>query len=53
MLFTTFCPCLICTKMIINTDLAQVAYNADYPMADVSLALLREAGVKLRQVPLT
>ncbi len=51
-LFTTFCPCLICTKMIINADLAEVAYNADYPMADVSLALLREAGVKVRQVPL-
>ncbi len=49
-LFTTFCPCLICTKMIINADIAEVAYNADYPMGDVSLALLREAGVKVRQV---
>jgi dCMP deaminase len=49
-LYTTFCPCLICTKMIINSGIAEVVYNADYPMGDVSLALLREAGVKVRQV---
>ena len=47
-LYTTFCPCLICTKMIINSGLSEVVYNADYPMGDVSLSLLREAGVKLR-----
>jgi hypothetical protein len=29
-----------------------VAYNASYPLGEVSLALLREAGVKLRQVRL-
>jgi dCMP deaminase len=49
-LYTTFCPCLMCTKMIINAGLAEVAYNAEYPLGDVSLALLREAGVKVRQV---
>ena len=48
-LYTTFCPCLICTKIIINSGVAEVIYNADYPMGDVSLALLREAGVKVRQ----
>jgi deoxycytidylate deaminase len=36
--------------MIINAGIAEVAYNADYPVADASLALLREAGVKVRQV---
>jgi dCMP deaminase len=51
-LYTTFCPCLICTKMIINSGIAEVVYNADYPMGDVSLGLLREAGVKVRQVAL-
>ncbi len=51
-LYTTFCPCLICTKMIINAGLLEVVYNAGYPLADVSLALLREAGVKVRQVAL-
>jgi deoxycytidylate deaminase len=36
--------------MIINSGIDEVAYNAHYPMAEVSLALLREAGVKVRQV---
>jgi dCMP deaminase len=49
-LYTTFSPCLICTKMIINAGIVEVAYNLDYPMADVPLSLLREAGVKVRQV---
>jgi dCMP deaminase len=51
-LYTTFCPCLICTKMIINAGLLEVVYNASYPLSEVSLALLREAGVKVRQVAL-
>lgn len=52
-LYTTLCPCLICTKMIINSGIAEVVYNAHYPMGDVSLALLREAGVKVRQLELS
>ena len=51
-LYTTFSPCLTCTKMIINAGLTEVVYNVDYPLGDVSLALLREAGVKVRQVTL-
>ena len=48
-IYTTFCPCLICTKMIINAGIEEVVYNADYPLGEVSLALLREAGVKVRR----
>jgi dCMP deaminase len=51
-IYTTFAPCLMCTKMIINSGIEEVAYNAAYPLGDVSLALLREAAVKLRQVVL-
>ncbi len=51
-IYTTLSPCLMCTKMIINAGLEEVAYNAAYPLGDVSLSLLREAGVKLRQVSL-
>jgi len=40
----------MCTKMIINSGVAEVVYNADYPLGEVSLGLLREAGVKVRQV---
>ena len=51
-LYSTFSPCLMCTKMIINAGIEEVAYNAGYPLGEVSLALLREAGVKVRQVQL-
>ena len=49
-LYTTFSPCLTCTKMAINAGLTEVVYNVAYPLGDVSLDLLREAGVKVRQV---
>jgi len=48
-LYTTYCPCLLCTKMIINAGIAEVVYNSEYPLGDLSLRLLREAGVRARQ----
>jgi len=51
-LYTTFSPCLTCTKLIINSGIAEVVYNARYPLGDVALDLLRETGVKLRHVAL-
>jgi dCMP deaminase len=51
-LYTTFSPCLQCTKMIINSGLSEVVYNAGYPLGERALKLLKEAGVKLRQVGL-
>ncbi|MBD3210514.1 AAA family ATPase [Candidatus Micrarchaeota archaeon] len=47
--YTTFSPCLICTKMIINAGIREVVYNVDYPIKDAPLKLLKEAGVKVRQ----
>ncbi len=49
MLYTTFAPCLLCTKMIINSGIREVIYNQDYPLNERALALLRECGVVLRQ----
>ena len=51
-LYTTFFPCLLCTKLVINAGLAEVVYNASYALDDVAQALLREAGVKVRQAEL-
>jgi dCMP deaminase len=51
-IYTTLSPCLICTKMIINVGIVEVVYNAKYPLGEVPLALLNEAGVKVRQVSL-
>jgi dCMP deaminase len=51
-LYTTLCPCRTCTKLIINAGVGEVVYNADYVLDEVSLALLREAGVKVRRAAL-
>ncbi len=48
-IYTTFSPCLLCTKMILNAGIKEVVYNVDYPMAETPLRLLKDAGVKLRQ----
>ena len=48
-LFTTLCPCLWCTKMIINSAIAEVVYDTPFPMGDISLELLRAAGLKVRR----
>lgn len=49
-IYTTFSPCLICTKMILNAGISEVVYNAEYPLGEAPLKLLREAGVIVRQV---
>ncbi len=52
-LYTTFSPCLICTKIVINAGIVEVVYNLDYPLNEVARALLAEAGVKMRQIHLS
>lgn len=44
-LYSTFSPCLLCTKMIINAGLTEVVYQTAYPLEQVSLSLLRTAGI--------
>jgi dCMP deaminase len=51
-LYTTFCPCLLCTKMIINAGVVEVVYNQEYPLAGPAQGLLKEAGIKIRKVNL-
>jgi dCMP deaminase len=48
-LYTTFAPCLLCTKMIINSGIVEVVYNLEYPLNERARALLAECGVVLRQ----
>ncbi|MDR1728551.1 MAG: AAA family ATPase [Acidobacteriota bacterium] len=48
-LYTTYAPCLQCTKLIINSGVVEVVYNQDYPLNGRALALLEECGVKLRR----
>ena len=48
-LYTTFSPCLTCTKMIINAGIEEVVYNLEYPLPETSFRLLAEAQVLCRQ----
>ncbi len=47
-LYTTFSPCLLCAKMIINAGIKEVVYKERYSIDDVARRILTEAGVKLR-----
>ncbi|MCF6175611.1 MAG: dCMP deaminase family protein [Victivallaceae bacterium] len=47
-LYTTFSPCLLCAKMIINSGISEVVYHQRYSIDNVSLQLLKEAGILIR-----
>ena len=49
-LFTTYQPCLLCSKMIINAGIKEIVFRAEYPLLERARALLHEAGIILRQV---
>ncbi len=49
-LYTTFSPCLLCAKMIINAGIVEVVYRERYSIDDTARRLLNEAGVKLRSL---
>ena len=47
-LYTTFSPCLLCSKMIINSGIKEVVYHQEYTIANQAFDLLHEAGVIVR-----
>jgi dCMP deaminase len=49
-IYSTFAPCLLCAKMIINSGIREVVYNRDYPLNDSAFSLFREAGVTVRKL---
>jgi dCMP deaminase len=49
-LFSTFSPCLLCTKMIINSGINEVVYNTAYPLGEQPLRLLKNAKIKVRNL---
>ena len=49
-IYSTFAPCLMCAKMIINSGIREVVYNLDYPLNDSAFRLFREAGIVIRQL---
>ncbi len=49
-LYSTYSPCLRCTKLIINSGIEEVIYSQAYPMEKIPMQLLGQAGVKVRQL---
>ncbi len=49
-LFSTFSPCLLCTKMIINSGIKEVVFNEAYPLGKEAISLLRQAKIKVRKI---
>ena len=48
-IYSTFSPCLACTKMIINSGIKEVVFSKTYPMEEKTSKLLQEAGIASRQ----
>jgi dCMP deaminase len=51
-IYSTFAPCLMCAKMIINSGIREVVYNLDYPLNDSAFRLFSESGIKIRRLKL-
>ena len=49
-LYTTYSPCLLCAKMIINAGIQEVVFHQRYSIDTTSSNLLEQAGVILRPV---
>lgn len=50
-IYTTFQPCILCTKMIINAGITEVVYRHAYPLPENAKHLFEEAGVRIRPCP--
>jgi dCMP deaminase len=51
-IYTTFAPCLMCAKMIINSGIREVIYNMDYPLNQSAFQLFQESGIFVRRLRL-
>src|SRR5256886_13809299 len=49
-IYTTFAPCLQCSKMIIKSGIREVIYNTDYPLNDSAFRLFDEAWIFVRKL---
>lgn len=49
-LYTTFSPCLLCAKMIINAGIKEVVYHDRYSIDETSGSILEEAGIVMRSL---
>ena len=46
-IYSTYSPCLLCSKMIINAGIRRVVFSEAYPLNETATRMLNEAGVEL------
>ncbi len=51
-MYSTYQPCVICVKMIINAGIKKLVYQGDYP-DKLAMKLLRQSGIKIERRPLS
>lgn len=49
-IYSTYCPCLLCTKMIINAGIKEVVYRSEYHMDHQAENLLRSVNIIVRKI---
>lgn len=49
-LYTTFSPCLLCAKMIVNAGIREVVFQENYTIDSTAARILTEAGITLRRL---
>ena len=49
-IYSTFAPCLMCAKMIINSGIREVIYNTEYPLNDSAFKLFEDAKLFVRKL---
>lgn len=46
--YTTESPCLRCTQVLINAGVKELVFNEDFPLNEMTYALLKEANISLK-----
>jgi dCMP deaminase len=49
-IYCTHQPCILCAKMIINSNIRRVVYSTPYPDTD-SLVFFKSAGLEVEHIP--
>jgi len=49
-IYTTYSPCLLCAKMIINSGIKEVVYLNTYKFNELAQSLFEQAGVIIRAI---
>ena len=50
LIYSTFAPCQMCAKMIINSGIREVIYSLEYPLNESAFRLFQQAGVSARKL---